>query len=80
MKLSEQLNELLDHLYFYQHEQDFKNMILRVGLLEDALQDISTNYDCDEDAHKYHEAWQGPVVTNCRCCLAKSTLERSEEK
>lgn len=31
-----------------------------------ALKDIESNYDHDDDAHKYK--------TNCRCCIAKEAL------
>ena len=34
---------------------------------EGVLEDISTNYDCDVDSHKYG--------THCRACIAKRALD-----
>lgn len=39
----------------------------RVEKLREELRDISENWDCDSDAHKYG--------TPCRCCQAKAALE-----
>lgn len=38
----------------------------RIAELEEVLEDIRDNYDCDEDAHKYR--------TPCRACEAKRVL------
>ena len=42
-------------------EEDLKELI-------EALEDIHSNYDCDEDAHKYR--------TRCRRCTAEAALAK----
>lgn len=39
--------------------------------MKETLRDIATNYDCDEDAHRYN--------TPCRECEAKKALNKLNE-
>ena len=43
----------------------------RAAKLVEALENISNNFDCDTDAHKYD--------TTCRSCLAKLSLTEYEK-
>jgi hypothetical protein len=44
-----------------------ENKMSRIDELEAFVKNIASNYDCDEDAHKYN--------TPCRCCDAKALLK-----
>ena len=76
MILSKRFKNLLNHLHFYQFEKEYIRLIKQVELLENTLQDIQENYDCDEISHRYHKKWYGLPV-NCRCCKAEYALEQT---
>lgn len=51
-----------------------KEMEYEIQAYRDALRDFATNYDHDEDAHKYNN------LAACRVCSANKTLNRFKKK
>jgi hypothetical protein len=63
------INEILPSL-FPQQEGSYSEE--EVKLLIDFVKDCATNWDCDNDSHKYN--------TPCRMCEAQKVLEQFKKK
>ena len=77
-KLSEAIRSIIFAFDSKDDRRDVIRMLAsKVELFEEQLRDISENYDCDSDAHKY-----GPPSlkygSSCRVCKSKKVLEESK--